>query len=198
VFTAADGELLYETLMTATTTNDRAGFRSPPPLLALLAWTQERPPYVDVVVDRSGADLTFCAGAAEPVHRTSVLGSDDEIERNAPGGWSQPRYQQRAEDSWRHNAGQVADAVSRQVTAISAQDLLHRYAFSRIQRHGAAVADRANESTSGVICVQVPKLFDRSLPGRSALPARLPVLSSGSGSATCRSPWRETWGRIWC
>jgi peptide subunit release factor 1 (eRF1) len=79
---------------------------------------------VDVLVDRSRADLTFCAGAGEPVHRTSVLGSDDEIERNAPGGRSQPRYQQRAEDSWRHNAGQVADAVSRQVTAIGSKVLL--------------------------------------------------------------------------
>jgi len=88
-------------------------------------------------------------------------------------------------------------ALSR-LAVFAAADGCTGYAVSRIQRHGAAVADRANESTSGVICMQVPKVFDRSLPGRSALPARLPVLGIGCGTVTCRSPWRETWGRIWC
>ena len=51
-------------------------------------------------------------------------GLDDEIERNAPGGWSQPRYQRRAEDSWRHNAARVADEVGKSLAAVGAQVLI--------------------------------------------------------------------------
>jgi hypothetical protein len=53
-----------------------------------------------------------------------VAGPDDEIERNAPGGWSQPRYQRRAEDSWRHNAGAVADAVTHALPTVHSGLLL--------------------------------------------------------------------------
>jgi hypothetical protein len=53
-----------------------------------------------------------------------IAGADDEIERNAPGGWSQARYQRRAEDSWQHNAHQVADHVRRRLAAVGAQVLV--------------------------------------------------------------------------
>ncbi|HET9142214.1 hypothetical protein [Actinophytocola sp.] len=59
---------------------------------------------------RTGADIHTGAGGGQPPRITSVLGPDDEIERNAPGGRAQSRYQHRAEDSWQHNAGAVAGA----------------------------------------------------------------------------------------
>lgn len=95
--------------------NDVAAYGSPAHVLPLLLWQQERPPYVLVVTDRTGADLEISIGAGSmPVHST-VEGPDDEIERNAPGGWeglAQGRYQRRAEDSWAHNAAAVATAVA--------------------------------------------------------------------------------------
>src|SRR5262249_60119159 len=45
-------------------------------------------------------------------------------ERNAPGGWSQPRYQRRAEDSWQHNAAAVAQVVTRALRDLRAGLLL--------------------------------------------------------------------------
>lgn len=84
-----------------------------PRVLPLLGWLQDHPPHLLVVTDRTGADLeTFTHGV---YRRRTVVGPDDEIERNAPGGWAQGRYQHRAEDSWQHNAGQVAEAVSAEV-----------------------------------------------------------------------------------
>jgi hypothetical protein len=81
----------------------------------VLAWLRDRPPYVLVVTDRAGADIETGAGGCHPPRSRSVLGPDDEIERNAPGGWAQLRYQHRAEDSWRHNARAVAEACEREL-----------------------------------------------------------------------------------
>jgi hypothetical protein len=81
-----------------------------PRVLPLLGWLQEHPPHVVVVTDRTGADVEAAANGTE-LGRWTVVGPDDEIERNAPGGWAQGRYQHRAEDSWRHNAASVAEAV---------------------------------------------------------------------------------------
>jgi len=82
-----------------------------PRVLPLLGWLQEHPPHVVVVTDRTGADVEASANGTQLGHWT-VVGPDDEIERNAPGGWAQGRYQHRAEDSWRHNAASVAEAVA--------------------------------------------------------------------------------------
>jgi hypothetical protein len=82
-----------------------------PCLLPVLEWRQNHPACVFAVLDRRGAEITVQpAGQGDPTIET-VTGPDDEIERNSPGGWSQPRYQRRAEDSWHHNAGRVVDAV---------------------------------------------------------------------------------------
>jgi hypothetical protein len=82
-----------------------------PHLLPLLEWLQSRPAHVTALVDRTGADITLFAGGAGGPTRWCVSGPDDEIERNAPGGWAQGRYQRRAEDSWEHNAVQVVDEL---------------------------------------------------------------------------------------
>lgn len=90
--------------------SDTAGIGPLPGVLPLLGWLQNHPPHVVVVTDRTGADLEAVAVGGRS-RQWSVTGPDDEIERNAPGGWAQGRYQRRAEDSWAHNAARVAEAV---------------------------------------------------------------------------------------
>ena len=108
-FAARDGTLLYEQILADAEVPDEAGCQSPPPVTRLLAWEQDHPPYLLVVTDRTGADITAAAGAGQPEQTWTVVGPDDEIERKqGPGGWSQPSYQHRVEDSWRHNAASVA------------------------------------------------------------------------------------------
>lgn len=125
VFAADDGQVLHEQWLPGFASDaENVAFSTPARLLPMLAWAQDRPPYVLVVTDRSGADLTTCAGGDQPVQVATVEGVDDEIERNAPGGWSQPRYQQRAEDSWRHNAARVAEEVGKSIAAVGAQVLI--------------------------------------------------------------------------
>jgi hypothetical protein len=103
---------------------DSAGYAGPAHVLPVLAWLQQRPPYVLVVTDRTGADIAACAGGGQPERTWPVQGPDDEIERNAPGGSAQMRYQHRAEDSWRHNAGTVAQATAHALKQTGARLLI--------------------------------------------------------------------------
>jgi len=119
---AAGGELLLRQPIPGAGV-DLAAFAAPARVVPLLAWRQARPGYVAVVIDRTGADVTAVPHGTATGTTAVVEGPDDEIERNAPGGWSQPRYQRRAVDSWQHNAGRVAEAVAEEIRRVRA-DLL--------------------------------------------------------------------------
>ena len=122
---ARDGKALAVVTLPGLQMPDLARYGAPSHLLPLLTWAQERPAYVLVVVDRTGADIAASIGAgSEPVH-SEVEGPDDEIAHNAPGGFkAAPHrspavgrghgdpYHRRAEDSWAHNAAAVAEATA--------------------------------------------------------------------------------------
>ena len=77
------------------------------------------------MTDRAGADITPAPGAGQVQQTWTVVGPDDAIERKrGPGGWSEPSYQRRVEDSWRHNAASVAQQVVRHAAAVDAQVLV--------------------------------------------------------------------------
>jgi hypothetical protein len=117
---AAGGRVLLAQPIPGVSPFDRARFGAPADVVPLLAWLQRHPPYVLVVTDRTGADVTAAPGGGAPATTWTVVGPDDEIERNAPGGWSQPRYHRRAEDSWQHNAAAVAESVTRALRELRA------------------------------------------------------------------------------
>jgi hypothetical protein len=122
-FVGADGQTRMFSLPGAQV-EDQAHCAAVPHVLPLLVWRQRHPAYALVMLDRTGAELVVQpAGAAEPV-RSTVAGPDDVIERNAPGGTAQSRYQNRAEDSWQHNAGRAAEAVTDALAASGAELLI--------------------------------------------------------------------------
>lgn len=106
------------------TGSDRVRYGAPGDVAPILLWMQQHPPYVTALVDRVGADVTRVPSGTLTGVTRRVEGPDDEIERNAPGGWSQPRYQRRAEDSWRHNAAAVADAAVEDLRRVGTDLLL--------------------------------------------------------------------------
>lgn len=82
------------------------------PVLAPLFESQQRSvPHMMVVTDRTGADLIGVADGAE-TEQVDVEGDELHVQRSAPGGWSQRRFQQRAENTWEANAVLVADQVA--------------------------------------------------------------------------------------
>ena len=127
LFVDRDGTILHEQLLPEDGPHDRAGCSAPADVLPLLAHDQDRPPFVSVVIDRSGADLVYGRGGGAPDRHERVVGSDDVIEQNAPGGWaslSQSRFQRRAVDSWQHNAREVARRVRLLAEAVHAQTIV--------------------------------------------------------------------------
>lgn len=99
---------------------DRAWWQAVPRLNTVLGWRQATPPHVVVVADRTGADL-FAFRDGEPDRTEQVQGEHDVIRKVSAGGWSERRYQERAEDSWEHNADQVAAAVGSLVEKVDAR-----------------------------------------------------------------------------
>jgi peptide subunit release factor 1 (eRF1) len=78
---------------------------------------QELQPHVVALVDRIGADLAVRRGSDVPSGSgdggaRTVEGADYPIRKVSPGGWSQRRYQQHAEETWHHNMSDVADELA--------------------------------------------------------------------------------------
>ncbi|MGH2807570.1 MAG: Vms1/Ankzf1 family peptidyl-tRNA hydrolase [Actinomycetota bacterium] len=92
--------------------DDRVSVGALPDLVPLLEWQQDSPRYAVVTADREGADIHVISGDKIEDSQT-IEGDDDEIKKVAPGGWSQRRFQRRAEDSWDHNAKQVAHELDK-------------------------------------------------------------------------------------
>ena len=76
----------------------------------LLEWRQSQLVHVVALVDRTGADIFLF----RPDHdeHVEVVGDDDPIHKSKAGGWSQKRYQQRAENTWKANAADVASELT--------------------------------------------------------------------------------------
>lgn len=91
-----------------------------PALGLLIRWRQASPPYLLVVADRRGADITVVGRRTASV--TQMVDGDDgpPIRKVAAGGWSQHRYQQRVENTWESNARQIADHVQRASDEVNA------------------------------------------------------------------------------
>lgn len=78
-----------------------------PRLATIVRWYQDTPPGLLVVIDRTGADI-ISGGRTEPVLDSLTEADAHEVHKAQPGGWSQGRYQRRAENRWRASANEVA------------------------------------------------------------------------------------------
>lgn len=84
-----------------------------PAIAPLIEWRQRNLPHIVVVADRAGADIDAVVPYRDPVsHTEGGDPKDPAIRKSQPGGWSQRRYQERAENTWEANAKAVADRVN--------------------------------------------------------------------------------------
>ena len=91
-----------------------------PTVTPMLESRQAALPHVVAFVDRTGADLAaVSAGSIEDY--VIVEGELTHIHRGQQGGWSQRRYQQRAENRWESNANEVAEALGELVRRVRAR-----------------------------------------------------------------------------
>lgn len=93
----------------------------PLPRLATIIEARQRTiPHVVVEADRAGASITAFDGGTV-IERDQVEGDTEHIHRGQFGGWSQRRFQQRAENTWERNAHDVAEVVAEMVKRVDAQ-----------------------------------------------------------------------------
>jgi len=139
---AARGSLLYVGNLPEPPKRDIARVSALPYGAPLIEWSQTIVPHVVLVADRRGADiLTFLDWAMEA--ETSVDGDDDlPITKSAPGGWSQRRYQQRAENAWDSHAHVVAEKLSRIVDSTGARLVVATGDVRALQLLHGAVPER--------------------------------------------------------
>ena len=101
---------------------DFACWRALPALAPIIEWRQSAVPYVMVLADRHGAELiAYRHAGGEAETETVDRGTDFPIRKQAQGGWSQRRYQQRAENTWEENAVDVSKELVRVVEDIGAR-----------------------------------------------------------------------------
>jgi peptide subunit release factor 1 (eRF1) len=95
-------------------TPDRATCAAVPALVPILSWRQASPTHVTVLADRTGADISVIRHDRPDLTREAGDGDGFGATKVKPGGWSQRRYQERAENTWEKNA----DDVAKQVTSL--------------------------------------------------------------------------------
>ena len=99
---------------------DLVRWASLPSVVPVVEWRQAFPPHVVVLADRRGADMVAFRHERAEVRREAG-GDDDPLTKSAPGGWSQRRYQQRAENTWEENAEDVATELAKLVGQVDAR-----------------------------------------------------------------------------
>ena len=116
----SDGQVWLSAELDHSDEPDRAVIGQWPRIVPLIRWGQRQLPAVVALVGHGDAEVSVY-NAGTRVSTEIVPGPDDEIERNAPGGWSQGRYRRRAEDSWAHNAVTFAQRIAQIAQATDAK-----------------------------------------------------------------------------
>jgi len=102
------------------------------PLPQVVPWLAQRPPrlpHVRVAANREGGQVLAVPGAwpetqgdleTAMIGLTEVVGESWPVHKPAGGGWSQPRFQRSAEETWTETAKRIAEAVTRAADRVKA------------------------------------------------------------------------------
>ena len=107
------------------TDDERTTYGPVPDLFPYLRMRGARIPHVVAVVDRQGADIT-AVHATLRAQDAAVEGEDTLLHKDGSGGGagSEQRQQNAVEEHRKHNAGQVADEISKRAAAIGAEAIV--------------------------------------------------------------------------
>jgi peptide subunit release factor 1 (eRF1) len=98
----------------------------------VVPWLAQRPPrlpHVRVAANREGGQVLAVPGAwpetqgdleTAMIGLTEVVGESWPVHKPAGGGWSQPRFQRSAEETWTETAKRIAEAVTRAADGVKA------------------------------------------------------------------------------
>jgi hypothetical protein len=170
---------------------DRASWSLLPDLVPLLQWRQDHVPYVLALCDRGGADLVAEAPGRRTIDRTS--GEGDPERKSAPGGWSQKRYQQRADEDWAATARLVAEEVTRLADRVDARTVVVGGDVRAVHLVLDAVPDRLAERAH---VIDHGRATDGSEDVRQSEVRRLVATAVAEDSVALLQKFREERGQL--
>lgn len=111
VLFATDGVVVLDTPLPGPPATPFAAWGPVPRVTPLLTAVGDDPICLVVRLDRTGADFAVRGqrGTEEDVGR--VTGAERPVHRTASADWSQRHFQAKVENTWEHNAGDIADAA---------------------------------------------------------------------------------------
>ncbi|GHH85548.1 hypothetical protein GCM10018793_53980 [Streptomyces sulfonofaciens] len=116
---AADGEVVLDPPLAAAPQGTRATWAALPHTAPLLELAGEDPLCLVAYVDRRGARFEL-RGARGSEQAGEVAGRQWPIHRTRTADWSERHFQLRVEDTWEHNAGEIAQALAAQQEEVRA------------------------------------------------------------------------------
>ncbi len=117
-----------------------------PRLTPLLELAGQDPVCLVAYIDRTGADFELRGGAAGPRSAGQVEGEQHPVHRTASSDWSERHFQLKVENTWEHNAGEIAEALNAAYEESSA-DLV---VLAGDPRERPAVHEKLSEAVRGV------------------------------------------------
>ena len=115
VVCASQGHLVLDVGMDGRPRHESSSFGPVPRVMEVVRGLDGKETHAVVRLDREGADIEVIDPSGAIVTATDVTGEHDELRKVGVGGASQRRFQARAEDSWKHNANQIAAELDRLV-----------------------------------------------------------------------------------
>ncbi len=117
-----------------------------PRLTPLLELAGQDPVCLVAYIDRTGADFELRGGAAGPRSAGQVEGEQHPVHRTASSDWSERHFQLKVENTWEHNAGEIAEALNAAYEEAGA-DLV---VLAGDPRERPAVHEKLSEAVRGV------------------------------------------------
>ncbi|MFI8192029.1 Vms1/Ankzf1 family peptidyl-tRNA hydrolase [Streptomyces sp. NPDC085946] len=107
---AAGGEVVLSHRLSRPPQRQIACWAPLPRLTPLLELSGQDPVCLVAYIDRTGADFEL-RGAAGPQDAGQVEGRQHPVHRTASADWSERHFQLKVENTWEHNAGEIAQAL---------------------------------------------------------------------------------------
>lgn len=147
VVVASDGTVVLDQPLAGAPAREVAVWASKPDLLPVLRQIPGRVPHIVVLIDRTGADITFVNLPDQADEEQSVQGDTFQIRKFPGGGWAHHRYQHNAENKWVHNA----DEVAKHITSMARRHSPRFVLVAGDIRARQILTDRASDVWSGLI-----------------------------------------------
>jgi hypothetical protein len=150
---ARAGEVILDPPLAAPPQGSSALWAALPHTAPLLELANEEPVCVVAYIDRKGAEFEL-RGALGSREAGSVTGKQHPLHRTSSADWSVRHFQLRVENTWEHNAAEIADALAvcqeetgADLVVLVGDDRERRSVHERLPRR---LRDRVAEATHGV------------------------------------------------